>query len=72
LRYLADGTLMGASGRTTGGFLLFWKAGEEKTTHQHKLPSMTRDMDLAPDGLSVANAHFDGNVRITRLTAKAG
>jgi WD40 repeat protein len=72
LRYLADGTLMGASGGTSGGLLLFWKAGEEKSTLQHQLPSITRDMDLAPDGLQVANAHFDGHVRITRLAAKIG
>ena len=69
LAYLADGTLMGASGGTSGGILLFWKAGEEKAFHRHQLPSITRDMDLAPDGLRVANAHFDGHVRITRLGA---
>jgi hypothetical protein len=27
-------------------------------------------MDLAPDGLTVATAHYDKHVRITRLAAK--
>jgi WD40 repeat protein len=71
VRYLADGVLLGASGGTSGGILLFWKPGEEKAFHRVQLPSITRDMDLAPDGLSVADAHFDGHLRITRLAAKA-
>jgi WD40 repeat protein len=71
LAYLADGTLMGASGGTSGGLLLFWKAAEKKAYHKFQLPSITRDMDLHPDGLRVANAHFDGHVRITRLAAQA-
>ena len=58
---------MRASGGTSGGILLFWKAGEEKAFHRVQLPSITRNMDLAPDGLRVANAHFDGHVGITGL-----
>jgi hypothetical protein len=70
LAYLADGTLLGASGGTSGGLLLFWKAGEEKAFHRHQLPNITRDMDLHPEGIRVAKAHFDGHVRTTRLAAK--
>jgi WD40 repeat protein len=72
LRYLADGTLVGACGGTSGGFLLFWKAGADKDFHRLTLPGSARDMDLHPDGLRVATAHPDGYVRITRLAAGNG
>jgi hypothetical protein len=72
IRYLADGTLMGACGGTSGGFLLFWKAGADKDFHRLSLPGTARDMDLHPDGLRVATAHHDGSVRITRLAAGKG
>lgn len=35
------------------------------------LPSLIRDTALHPDGLHVATAHYDRNVRITRLAAPA-
>ena len=69
LRYLADGSLMGACGGTSGGFLLFWKSGTDKDYHRLALPNIARDMDLHPDGLRVATAHHDGHLRITRLAA---
>jgi WD40 repeat protein len=71
LRYLADGTLMGACGGGVGGLLLFWKADADKDYHRFALPNILRDMDLHPDGLRVATAHHDRHVRITRLAAKA-
>ena len=70
LRWLADGSLMGVSGGVTGGFLLFWKTDAEKAFHRLQLPAVARDMDLHPDGLTVATAHADKQVRITRLAAK--
>src|SRR5579875_1913505 len=72
LRYLADGSLLGACGGTSGGFLLFWKAGADKDHHRLALPASARDMDLHPDGLRVATAHGDGYVRISRLAAGKG
>jgi WD40 repeat protein len=72
LRFLADGTLLGAGGGGNGGFLLFWKADADKDYHRFVLPNILRDMDLHPDGLRVATAHYDGNLRITRLAAKTG
>jgi hypothetical protein len=62
---------MGACGGGKGGHLLFWKTDGEKDFHRFTLPNLIRDMDLHPDGLRVATAHFDRNVRITRLGAKA-
>jgi WD40 repeat protein len=70
LRWLADGSLMAACGGTTGGFLLFWKPDAEKAFHKFQLPALARDMDLHPDGLRVATAHSDKQIRITRLAAK--
>ena len=69
LRYLADGSLMGACGGNSGGFLLFWKSAADKDYHRLTLPGTARDMDLHPDGLRVATAHHDGHLRITRLAA---
>jgi WD40 repeat protein len=70
LRWLGDGSLMGVSGGVTGGFLLFWKPDAEKAFHKFQLPALARDMDLHPDGLRVATAHSDKQIRITRLAAK--
>jgi hypothetical protein len=70
LRWLADGSLMGVSGGSSGGNLLFWKPDSEKPFHRFQLPNIARDMDLHPDGLQVATAHHDRHVRITRLAAK--
>lgn len=70
LEWLADGSLMGVTGGSTGGFLLFWKTDADKDYHRFKLPNIARDMDLHSDGLQVATAHHDRHVRITRLAAK--
>jgi WD40 repeat protein len=72
LRYLADGSLVGACGGLSGGFLLFWKAGADKDYHRLKLPNTARHLDVHPDGMRIATAHHDGSVRITRLAAGKG
>jgi WD40 repeat protein len=69
LAWLADGSLMGVSGGSSGGFLLFWKTDADKDAHRFKLPNIARDMDLYANGLIVATAHHDQKVRITRLAA---
>lgn len=71
LKWLSDGSIMGLSGGGSGGILLFWKPDAEKDYHRFLLPSLARDMDLHPDGLQVATAHFDRHLRISRLAAKA-
>ena len=70
LNYLADGSLVGACGGTTGGFLLFWKAGADKDYHRLKMPASARELDVHPDGLRIATAQHDGKIRIVRLAAK--
>lgn len=69
LCWLADGSLMGVTGGSSGGLLLFWKPDADKDYHRFALPSLARDMDLHPDGLRVATAHSDRHLRITRLAA---
>jgi WD40 repeat protein len=71
IAWLGDGSLMGVSGGSSGGWLLFWKPDAEKDYHRFQLPNIARDMDLHPDGLQVATAHHDRHVRITRLGPKA-
>ncbi len=70
LRWLGDGSLMASCGGVSGGFLLFWKPDAEKAYHKLPFPALARDMDLHPDGLQVATAHADKQLRITRLAAK--
>jgi WD40 repeat protein len=69
LVYLSDGTLMGMTGGSTGGLLLFWNGEQDLTFHKFQLPALARDMDLSSDGLLVATAHYDRHLRITRLAA---
>jgi WD40 repeat protein len=68
--FLGDGTLMASSGGSSGGFLLFWKPDAEKDYFRFGLPALARDMDLHPDGVRVATAHYDRHVRIIKLAAK--
>lgn len=70
LVWMPDESLMGMSGGGSGGFLIFWKPDADKDFHRFKLPSLARDMDVHPDRLRVATAHYDRHVRITRLAAK--
>lgn len=60
-----DGFLIGVSGGSGGGFVLFWKPDEEKEFFKFTLPNTGRDLDLHPDGLRLATAHFDGAIRIS-------
>lgn len=69
-RFLTDGTELCVSGGSGGGYLLFFKPGEEKPYHQLKLKDTARDMGMHPDGLMVATTHADGHIRICRLEAK--
>ena len=70
LRWIADGSLMALSSGGSGGMLIFWKPDADKDYFRFALPHLARDMDLHPDGLAVATAHYDSHVRITRLAAK--
>lgn len=64
-------TRIGVSGGPGGGFLFFWKPDQKEEYFRFKLPNTGRDLDLSPDGLQVAVAHYDRHVRIYRLAAKS-
>lgn len=65
------GYWIGAGGGNQGGFLYFFKPEAEAEFFRFKMPDTARDMDLSPDGLTVATAHADGNLRLYRLGPKA-
>ena len=65
-----DGTTIAAIGGQ-GGYLLFWKPEESEEFHQLKLKDTARDLDLCPDGLHLATAHHDGNLRIHKMDVEA-
>lgn len=66
-----ENTTVGVSGGPGGGFLFFWKPDQKEEYFKFKLPNTGRDMDLAPDQLHVAVAHYDRQVRVYRIAAKA-
>lgn len=70
VHFLSDGTEVSVTGGTSGGYLVFYKTGEDKPFHTFKLKNTARDMSLHPDGITIATAHHDGYVRISRMTAK--
>ncbi|MBA4015730.1 MAG: hypothetical protein C0483_00935 [Pirellula sp.] len=64
------GYWIGAAGGQ-GGILYFFRPGAEAEFFKFKLPDTARDLSLAPDGRSIAVAHFDGNLRVYRMEKKA-
>jgi len=66
----AEEFLCAASGGSSGGFLLFWKADQPKDFHRLKLPNLVRDLDMHPDAVQLATTHYDRHLRISRMTAK--
>lgn len=66
-----QGFTIGISGGGGGGYLLFWNPDQINEFHQLKLPNTARDLDLSPDNLHLLTAHFDGHVRVSRMTEKA-
>ncbi len=65
--YHPAGPLIGVSGGSSGGFLLFWEPNNEQTVSQFKLPNTALDMDLHPEGTQVATVHYDRQVRLSQL-----
>lgn len=66
-----DGYVVGVSGGSGGGFLLFWKQDQDKDYHRVQVPGNAREMDLHPDGMRIATADHDGHVRIHLMGPKA-
>lgn len=70
-RFHPDGTLIAGCGGGSGGHLLFWGKDDEKPAPAFKLPDMAREMDLHPDGIQIATAHYSKKLRLTKLAPKA-
>ena len=68
--YHPDGFLLTQSGGSSGGVLIFHKPEEPQEFFQFKMPNTARDMDLHADGLRVATAHFDNQLRVWTMQPK--
>jgi len=65
-----DGFLIAATGGQGGGHLYFWKYDQKAEFHSFNLGNTARDMSLHPDGIRIATAHHDKNVRISLMAPK--
>lgn len=68
---LPDATTVAVCGGSSGGFLLFFNAGQEKEVHRFQLPALARDMDFHEATERIATVHHDHHLRITHLHAQA-
>jgi WD40 repeat protein len=66
----SSGMIIGVGGGASGGAVWFWRPGFAQAFSSLKLPSQARDLDLHPDGVRLAVAHFDGAVRIIDMSHK--
>jgi WD40 repeat protein len=64
------GFLVAATGGQGGGHLFFWKGMEKHEFHTLKLPNVARDLALGPDQSHLATPHYDGHLRVWRMTDK--
>jgi hypothetical protein len=62
--------LIGAVGGSGGGHLFFWKPGEKHEFHTLNLGNAVRDLTLHPDGIQLATAHHDKNLRLLAMKPK--
>lgn len=67
IQTLPDGTSMAVCGGSTGGFLLFFNAEQEKDIFRFKLPALARDMDMHLPTGRVATVHHDRHLRIVGI-----
>jgi WD40 repeat protein len=65
-----DGWLIGVTGGSTGGHVLFWKPEQNREVHRFALPNIARDLDLHPDQVRIVTSHHDRHLRISQLTPK--
>lgn len=67
-----DGYLIAATGGQGGGHLFFWKLDSKDEFQDLKIGPTALDMSVHPDGIQIATAHFDKNLRICLMSPKAG
>lgn len=62
--------VIGAGGGGGGGALWFWKPDSEQPVHDFKVPAVAFALDVHPDGLRVAVAGYDKQLRIYDMAPK--
>ncbi len=65
-----EGFTIGAVGGGAGGHLFFWKPGEKNEFHTLNLGNAVRDLALHPDGIQLATAHHDKQLRLCAMRPK--
>jgi WD40 repeat protein len=65
-----EGFTIGATGGPGGGHLFFWRFDQKEEFHTLNLTNTARDLALHPDGIQLATAHFDRQIRICKMAAK--
>jgi len=63
--------LVGGSGGSGGGWIVFWQPDQDKEQFKFKMPNTVRDLDLHKDGLRIATAHHDKRIRLSSMAPKA-
>jgi WD40 repeat protein len=65
-----NGMVIAGAGGHSGGQLYFWNKDGKNEFHKFKLKDTCRDLHLSPDPTRFVTAHYDGHLRICRMTAK--
>lgn len=67
-----DGFIVASGGSRTGGFLWFWKPDDEVAFHMLRFKQRAPgfDVDLSPDGTTLAVANHDGVIRLYEMAAE--
>ena len=75
VRFHPDGFVVASGGSRTGGYLWFWHDDPSKNTggapfHQVKFKQRAPgfDVDLSPDGKTLAVANYDGSIRLWQMS----
>jgi hypothetical protein len=62
--------VVAGAGGSSGGQIYFWKPDGKNEFHKLKMKDTCRDLHLAPDQTHFVTAHYDGHLRISKMTAK--
>ncbi len=65
-----EGFTIGATGGGGGGHLFFWKLDQKDEFFTLNLGNTARDLAIHPDGVQLATAHFDKNLRLIKMGPK--
>ena len=68
-RFHPEGFIVGSGGCRVGGYLWFWQPGQDEAFHEVKFKQRAPgfDVDIAPDGKTLAVANHDGAIRFWEM-----